>query len=89
MEFANLTKFHCPFAFAVMSLLNLPRLAVPRLVQRVFYHGMSKARDVADAQVIDLRSDVLTQPSPAIRKALSEGSAKDDVFNEDPTVKSM
>jgi threonine aldolase len=36
--------------------------------------------------VIDLRSDTLTKPSPAMRRAMAEADVGDDVFLEDPTV---
>src|SRR5437868_4948487 len=36
--------------------------------------------------VIDLRSDTLTQPTPAMRRAMAEAQVGDDVFGEDPTV---
>ncbi len=35
---------------------------------------------------VDLRSDTLTRPSPAMRKAMAEAEVGDDVFREDPTV---
>src|SRR5579862_6189785 len=35
---------------------------------------------------IDLRSDTVTQPSPAMRKAMSEAEVGDDVYEDDPTV---
>jgi threonine aldolase len=35
---------------------------------------------------IDLRSDTVTRPSPAMRKAMAEAEVGDDVFGEDPTV---
>ena len=36
--------------------------------------------------VIDLRSDTVTSPSTAMRRAMSEAAVGDDVFMEDPTV---
>ncbi len=36
--------------------------------------------------VIDLRSDTVTQPSPAMRRAMAEAEVGDDVYGEDPTV---
>jgi threonine aldolase len=36
--------------------------------------------------VIDLRSDTVTKPSLAMRKAMADASVGDDVFAEDPTV---
>jgi len=35
---------------------------------------------------IDLRSDTVTRPSPAMRKAMARADVGDDVFGEDPTV---
>jgi len=36
--------------------------------------------------MIDLRSDTVTLPTPAMRKAMAEAAVGDDVFGEDPTV---
>jgi threonine aldolase len=36
--------------------------------------------------VIDLRSDTVTHPTPAMRRAMAEAEVGDDVFGEDPTV---
>jgi len=35
---------------------------------------------------IDLRSDTVTRPSPAMRQAMAQAEVGDDVFGEDPTV---
>ena len=35
---------------------------------------------------VELRSDTMTRPSPAMRKAMAEAEVGDDVFREDPTV---
>jgi threonine aldolase len=35
---------------------------------------------------IDLRSDTVTQPTPAMREAMARAEVGDDVFGEDPTV---
>lgn len=37
-------------------------------------------------RVIDLRSDTVTKPTPAMRKAMAEAEVGDDVYSEDPTV---
>ena len=37
-------------------------------------------------KVIDLRSDTVTHPTPAMRKAVFEAEVGDDVYGEDPTV---
>jgi threonine aldolase len=36
--------------------------------------------------MIDLRSDTVTQPSPAMREAMARADVGDDVYGEDPTV---
>ncbi len=36
--------------------------------------------------MIDLRSDTVTRPTPAMRKAMAEAEVGDDVYREDPTV---
>src|SRR5271166_1222359 len=40
---------------------------------------------MADA-AIDLRSDTITRPTAAMRRAMAEAPVGDDVFGEDPTV---
>ena len=37
-------------------------------------------------KVIDLRSDTVTKPSPAMRRAMAQAEVGDDVYLEDPTV---
>jgi threonine aldolase len=37
-------------------------------------------------RALDLRSDTVTQPTPAMRQAMSEAEVGDDVYGEDPTV---
>ena len=37
-------------------------------------------------RIIDLRSDTMTQPTGAMRRAMAEAKVGDDVFGEDPTV---
>lgn len=36
--------------------------------------------------IIDLRSDTITHPTPAMREAMAQAEVGDDVFGEDPTV---
>jgi threonine aldolase len=36
--------------------------------------------------MIDLRSDTVTKPTPAMRRAMSDAEVGDDVYGEDPTV---
>jgi threonine aldolase len=40
-------------------------------------------------EFIDLRSDTVTRPTPAMRKAMAEAEVGDDVFGEDPTVNTL
>jgi threonine aldolase len=37
-------------------------------------------------RLVDLRSDTVTKPTPAMRRAMAEAEVGDDVFGEDPTV---
>ena len=37
-------------------------------------------------QIIDLRSDTMTQPTEGMREAMAQAEVGDDVFNEDPTL---
>ena len=40
-------------------------------------------------RVVDLRSDTLTRPTPAMSRAMAEADVGDDVFGEDPTVNKL
>ncbi|MDH3445964.1 MAG: beta-eliminating lyase-related protein, partial [Deltaproteobacteria bacterium] len=40
-------------------------------------------------KAIDLRSDTVTRPSPAMRRAMAEAEVGDDVYLEDPTVNGL
>src|SRR5665647_3916590 len=51
-----------------------------------------KARQTSErAQTgfVDLRSDTVTHPTPAMRKAMYEAELGDDVFGDDPTVNAL
>lgn len=39
--------------------------------------------------IIDLRSDTVTQPTPAMREAMAKASVGDDVYGEDPTINQL
>jgi len=39
--------------------------------------------------LVDLRSDTLTRPTPAMRRAMAEAEVGDDVYREDPTVRAL
>jgi threonine aldolase len=39
--------------------------------------------------IVDLRSDTLTLPTPAMREAMAQAEVGDDVWEEDPTVKRL
>jgi threonine aldolase len=43
----------------------------------------------AAVRIVDLRSDTVTQPSPAMRRAMAEAPVGDDVYAEDPTVNAL
>jgi threonine aldolase len=39
--------------------------------------------------IVDLRSDTVTRPTPAMRRAMAEAEVGDDVFAEDPTIRAL
>jgi threonine aldolase len=39
--------------------------------------------------IVDLRSDTVTRPTPAMRRVMAEAEVGDDVFGEDPTVRRL
>ncbi|MGH3416120.1 MAG: threonine aldolase family protein, partial [Actinocrinis sp.] len=43
----------------------------------------------ADTAVVDLRSDTVTKPTPAMRAAIVDAQVGDDVYGEDPTVAAL
>ena len=42
-----------------------------------------------DLNIIDLRSDTVTRPTPAMRQAMAEAEVGDDVYGDDPTVNAL
>ena len=61
----------------------------PRAACRVSKHsysGVTKKPSIRSANVIDLRSDTVTQPGVAMREAMANAVVGDDVYGEDPTV---
>ena len=49
--------------------------------------GLSAPQGLAN--VVDLRSDTVTRPTPAMRRAMAEAEVGDDVYLEDPTVNAL
>jgi threonine aldolase len=43
----------------------------------------------SDANIVDLRSDTVTRPTAAMRRAMAEAEVGDDVYLEDPTVNAL
>lgn len=42
-----------------------------------------------EPEIVDLRSDTVTLPSPAMREAMVAAPVGDDVFSEDPTINAL
>src|SRR6476619_2391956 len=40
-------------------------------------------------RLLDLRSDTVTRPTPAMREAMARAEVGDDVYGEDPTVNAL
>ncbi|MFQ5878015.1 MAG: threonine aldolase family protein [Acidobacteriota bacterium] len=51
--------------------------------------GALRRRGSGEGGPIDLRSDTVTRPTPAMRRAMAEAEVGDDVFREDPTVRRL
>src|SRR6267142_2711131 len=49
--------------------------------------AIQETGDVLTMIYVDLRSDTVTRPTPAMRRAMAEAEVGDDVFGEDPTVR--
>ncbi|XP_023584898.1 probable low-specificity L-threonine aldolase 2 [Trichechus manatus latirostris] len=49
----------------------------------------SGGRAGVPAHVVDLRSDTVTRPGPAMRRAMAEAVVGDDDYGEDPTVREL
>jgi len=41
------------------------------------------------SDIVDIRSDTVTRPTPAMRRAMSEAEVGDDVFGDDPTLRRL
>src|SRR5258705_9638535 len=48
--------------------------------------AIQETGDVLTTSYVDLRSDTVTRPTPAMRRAMAEAEVGDDVFGDDPTV---
>ena len=66
-------------------LRRLTRAATPR--QRVFWARRSGSLAEVLTYVVDLRSDTVTKPGPAMRRAMADAVVGDDDYGEDPTVR--
>uniref|UniRef100_A0A1A7YEN7 Threonine aldolase 1 n=2 Tax=Iconisemion striatum TaxID=60296 RepID=A0A1A7YEN7_9TELE len=58
------------------------------------YYNTGKPRfpgpgGASHVRVVDLRSDTVTKPGPAMRQAMAEAEVGDDVMGEDPTVNDL
>jgi threonine aldolase len=41
------------------------------------------------AELVDLRSDTVTRPTPGMRQAMADAEVGDDVYGEDPSVNAL
>jgi threonine aldolase len=52
-------------------------------------YGITTDGPAASSGAVDLRSDTLTRPTAAMRRAMAEAEVGDDVYREDPTVNAL
>ncbi|XP_005989151.1 threonine aldolase 1 [Latimeria chalumnae] len=60
--------------------------AIPPGSARLYYKGSAVPPGSAQFRCVDLRSDTVTKPGPAMRSAMAQAQVGDDVYGEDPTV---
>jgi threonine aldolase len=60
-----------------------------RLPPLVILHSSLVIPKEPPMKVVDLRSDTLTRPTPAMSQAMAEADVGDDVFGEDPTINKL
>ena len=53
------------------------------------YAGMTDVETSASNRIVDLRSDTVTRPGEAMRRAMAEADVGDDVYGEDETVNAL
>jgi threonine aldolase len=52
-------------------------------------YGINTDTPAASSGAVDLRSDTVTRPTAAMRRAMAEAEVGDDVYREDPTVNAL
>ncbi|XP_042523096.1 probable low-specificity L-threonine aldolase 2 [Dipodomys spectabilis] len=65
-----------------------PGRAVGPVLRACWARG-SGSRAGVPARVVDLRSDTVTRPGPAMRRAMAEAAVGDDDYGEDPSVREL
>ncbi|MEQ2275816.1 hypothetical protein XENORESO_009241, partial [Xenotaenia resolanae] len=80
----------CGFIFP-RNPLGARYAALGQCSERAYYNrpGCSGSGGAAHVRVVDLRSDTVTKPGPAMRQAMAEAEVGDDVMGEDPTVNEL
>lgn len=53
------------------------------------YSGMAKRQDLNSQNIIDFRSDTVTQPTAQMRQVMAQAPVGDDVYGEDPSVNEL
>ncbi len=56
---------------------------------RFVFNAGRPIRGLVVTETIDLRSDTITKPTPAMRQAMAAAEVGDDVFKDDPTVNAL
>ncbi|XP_048222853.1 LOW QUALITY PROTEIN: probable low-specificity L-threonine aldolase 2 [Perognathus longimembris pacificus] len=75
-------------AAAASAMLRGPGRALGPALQ-ASWARWSGSRAGVPARVVDLRSDTVTRPGPAMRRAMAEAAVGDDDYGEDPTVREL
>jgi threonine aldolase len=86
------TAFTFPAGRARASVFSRTALSAPNIDRPAGGEVWSKSVTASEGcgmKLIDLRSDTVTKPTPAMRSAMASAEVGDDVYGEDPTVNAL
>src|SRR5512134_696647 len=67
-----------------------PRRSRSIAIETIIGHPAIQSKgDCLTTSYVDLRSDTVTRPTPAMRRAIAEAEVGDDVFADDPTIRAL
>ncbi len=77
------------FGFMLLSRFTHATLNCLRIEMSAATDSKDSKTPAAAQRVVDMRSDTVTKPTPAMRKAMAEAEVGDDVMGDDPSVNKL